>query len=256
MRISRLRFFGVGAWKEVKQDGGGMRKTWSPGIRLPARLPWGAICLLGAVFFLGGVLFLRKDLSSMAGLFSQTGSGNPKIALRINLLPLVLMLTGIELLVLGYSGRRLQILLRPRSDGDWGPWYSKQIVMGALMGLYALIAALTLNLSAVTVGAHLWSSLNDAEIIKEDFGAASRLIEAVRYQTPENAAILIQTQRPLKYLLNYELYPRRFYFHADPSLNTSEIPSDWMNYHHIGWILDIADDGPLRFVLSKREDVE
>jgi hypothetical protein len=233
-----------------------MRKVGRPAIRRLARRPWGLIYLLGSVLFLGGVLLLRKDISFLAGLFSQTGSGNPRMAERVNQLPLVLMLTGIELLVLGYSGRRLQIPLRSGSAGDRGVWYSKQNIMRGLTGLYALIAALTLNLCVVTVAGHLGSSLDEAEKIKTDFGEANGLVEAVRQLTPNDASILIQTQQPLKYLLNYELYPRHFYFHPSPSLNAAEIPSNWMNDHHIGWTLYIADDEPLRFALSRRKDME
>ena len=88
---------------------------------------------------------------------------------------------------------------------------------------------------------------------KTDFGEANGLVEAVRQQTPNDASILIQTQQPLKYLLNYELYPRHFYFHPNPNLNASEIPSHWMNDHHIGWILYIADDEPLHFAAVKTQ---
>jgi len=233
-----------------------MRKIGNPAILLFARPPWGLISLLGSIFLLGGILFLRKDISSMAGFFSQTGSGNPRIVGRVNELPFVLLLTGIEMIVLGYCGRQLRISLRSDSTGNQNRWGSKDNIMGVLMGLYTLIAAFTLNLSVLTVGGHLWSPLNDAEKIKNDFGEAYGVIEAVRRQTPSDASILIKTRQPLKYLLNYELYPRRFYFHHNPSLNVSEIPSNWMNRHKIDWILYIADDEPLRFSLSKLKATE
>jgi hypothetical protein len=233
-----------------------MKKFGRPAIPRLARRPWILVCLLGAALLFGGVLLLRKDISSLAGLFSQTGSGNPRMAERANQLPPVLMLTGIELLVLGYSGRRMRIRLRFGPAGERDIGHSKQNIMRGLLGVYALIAALTLNLTVVTVAGHLGSSLDDAEKIKKDFGEANGLVEAVRQQTPNDASILIQTQQPLKYLLNYELYPRHFYFHPNPSLNASEIPSHWMNDHHIGWILYIADDEPRHFALSKRKDTE
>jgi len=52
--------------------------------------------------------------------------------------------------------------------------------------------------------------------------------------------------------LNYDLYPRRFYFYPDPERHAAEIPEEWQERCHISWILEIDDRDPRKFLLVKR----
>ena len=217
---------------------------------------WMKICVIG-FFFLGmGVFLLEKDLSPMAAFFSQTGSINPEILGRTNHLPLIFVLTGIEMAALGIAGWRVQRRRLKSIDKNPTAKHPIQIFMALLISLYFLCGGLTLNYSAISIGMHLWHPQSSAEKIKQDFGEASDLYEAIRNKVPEDASIFIQTQRPLKYLLNYHLYPRKFYVYPDTLLDPSMISAEWMNSHHIDWILVIPNEEPLRYVLRKRKDKE
>jgi hypothetical protein len=78
-------------------------------------------------------------------------------------------------------------------------------------------------------------------------------VRSVRETTPETAALLIKTQRPLQFLLNYELYPRKFYFYPERGTSVSSIPQAWLDQRRIGWILEISDTEPLQFKLARRK---
>jgi hypothetical protein len=53
--------------------------------------------------------------------------------------------------------------------------------------------------------------------------------------------------------MNYELYPRKFYFYPDRALPLSAVPAEWMAQKRIDWTLDISDSEPIRFSLAPRE---
>ena len=117
------------------------------------------------------------------------------------------------------------------------------------------IAILSLNFGAISLVNRLKVNMgrSAAELIAADFGDDYRIVRSVRETTPETAALLIKTQRPLQFLLNYELYPRRFYFYPERHVPISSIPQAWLDQRHIGWILEISDTEPLQFKLAPRK---
>jgi hypothetical protein len=125
--------------------------------------------------------------------------------------------------------------------------------MGLLLGGWTLIAGLSLNFGAISLAKRLSHGLSAAESIAADFGDEARVVRAVRETTPETAAILIKTQRPLQFILNYELYPRKFYFYPERFVPISSIPNAWLDDRHIGWTLEISDIDPLHFELIARK---
>ncbi|MCI0419534.1 MAG: hypothetical protein L0312_09980, partial [Acidobacteria bacterium] len=183
------------------------------------------------------------------------GSPNPRLLDKLRLVPTLIVVTGVQLLLLGGAGlflprcRSLALAKRiPRLP-------SSQLGLWFLCAGWAAMAILSLNFGAISLVDRLRKTQNrtDAQVIAAEFGEDYRVVRAVRETTPESAAILIKTQRPLQYLLNYELYPRRFYFYPDRQLPVSSIPEEWINRRRIGWTLEISDEEPLHFELLPRK---
>ncbi|MFN8005831.1 MAG: hypothetical protein U0V70_02135 [Terriglobia bacterium] len=64
-------------------------------------------------------------------------------------------------------------------------WTLTRQVMNAVLTTHLLIGVLTFNLSAVSTGLQLASSLNEGEKVRKDFGDAAPLIDVVRQETPQ-----------------------------------------------------------------------
>jgi hypothetical protein len=91
------------------------------------------------------------------------------------------------------------------------------------------------------------------ELIAADFGDDYRVVRSVRETTPEAAALLIKTQRPLQFLLNYELYPRS-------SISIRSVPLRFRLFRKLGWTSGVLAGSskfqiqkPLQFKLAPRE---
>ena len=127
--------------------------------------------------------------------------------------------------------------------------------MWLILGGWTAIAVLSLNFGAISLVNRLKqnSGLSAVDLIAADFGDDYRVVRSVRETTPETAAILIKTQQPLQFLLNYELYPRKFYFYPERGISVSSIPQAWLDQRRIGWILEISDSEPLQFKLAPRK---
>ena len=110
---------------------------------------------------------------------------------------------------------------------------------------------LALNFGWVSLSTRLVTYGLDRESqVAADLGERYAIVKAVRDQTPENACIAIRTREPIKYLLNYELFPRRFFVYSDPERGLSEVPPEWLQEHSIAWILEIRDGSPGEFILQ------
>jgi hypothetical protein len=251
-----LQVLRIWAWENERKDRGQMPKMLSRKFLLLLSFSWMKICVLGFILLAVGIFLIDKDLSPIAAFVSQTGSINPEIAGRTRLLPFVFVLIGIEMASLGFAEHRIRRKRPPPFHENPTAKHPLQIVMAWLMSLYFLCGGLTLNFCALSVGMHLWHLQTITEKLPQDFGEASDLYQEIRHKTPENANIFIQTERPLKYLLNYHLFPRKFYIYPNRLLDPSMIPAEWMNTHHVGWILVISNEEPLRYVLRKRQDEE
>ena len=214
----------------------------------------GGACVCGGMLIAAGFALSGSDFSWLAVLVGQAGSPNPQLLDKLRLVPTLIVVTGVQLLLGG------AVLLFPccRSVAlaDRVPQLAGlQFRARLLLGGWTAIAVLSMNFGAITLVNRLqrnWG-LSPSELIAADFGDDYRVVRAVRETTPETAALLIKTQRPLQFLLNYELYPRKFYFYPERHLPISSIPEAWMDQHRIGWILEISDTEPLQFQLAPRK---
>lgn len=214
-----------------------------------------AAWVLAATLLAAGFALSGSDLSWLSALVGQAGSPNPRLLEKLRLVPMLSVVTGAEFLLLAGSlwlfQRRLALPLADRvprlASPPLGVWL--------LLGGWTAIAVLSLNFGAISLVNRLKQSqsLSAAELIAADFGDDYRVVRTVRETTPESAAILIKTERPLQFLLNYELYPRKFYFYSDRHLPISSIPEAWLDRRRIGWTLDISDTEPLHFELALRK---
>ncbi len=196
-----------------------------------------------------GVVLLNRDLNWLARFLTQAGAPNATNLEKIRLLPLTLVLTGSEAFLLSLLGiayhRRIFTFV---SSAKIGLNKRQQVVL-LLLCLYGITAVMALNFSAIIFG----ESLGAPQLRDEAFSGALpeeyAVFEALQRRTPVETSILIRTRRDLKYLLNYHLYPRRFYFYPNAQTQTSQIPDEWMRKHRIEWTLEISDNAPLRFTL-------
>ena len=115
-----------------------------------------------------------------------------------------------------------------------------------LIGLLALTFGwVSLSSRLATYGFH-----REAQVAS-DLGKQYVILKSVRERTPENACIAIRSREPIKYLLNYELFPRRFFLYLDPETRLTEVPAEWLQQHSISWTLEIGDGSPTDYVLQQ-----
>lgn len=219
-------------------------------LRLLQLLP--AACLLfGLVCFFAAFGLWRADLGGLARFLGQAGTPNPNILEKIQLIPTVLIVTAAEALGIGLlslrHGRRVQDYLRCVGMSlTTRQWYAS-FWLGAVL----LIGLLTLNFGWVSWSRRMAVYGFDRESqVAADLGEQYAIVKAVRERTPESACIAIRTREPIKYLLNYELFPRRFFLYSDPERRLTEVPPEWLQEHSIRWTLEIRDGSPEEFVLQ------
>ena len=211
--------------------------------------------IFGGALLAAGVALSGSDMAWLAVLVGQAGSPNPRLLEKLRLVPMLTVVTGAECLLLAVSFW----FLRKRTAASWADRVprvgSAQFGVWLLLGGWTAIAVLSLNFGAISLVDRLKQNrgLSDAELIAADFGDDYRVVRSVRETTPETAALLIKTQRPLQFLLNYELYPRKFYFYPERGTSVSSIPQAWLDQRRIGWILEISDTEPLQFKLAPRK---
>jgi hypothetical protein len=224
-------------------------------VRAGFALMWVAVCVSGAIFIVAGFALSGSDLSGLAVLVGRAGSLNPRLLDKLRLVPTVIVVTGVQVLLLGGAGLLLP-RFRSHALAKRVPRpASLQFGMWLVLGGWVAVAVLSLNFGAINLAIRLKQTqhLSAADIIAADFGDDYRVARSVRETTPETAVILIKSQRPLQFLLNYELYPRKFYFYSDRHLPMSSIPETWMDRRHISWTLEISDTDPLQFELLPRK---
>ena len=219
-------------------------------LRLLQLLP--AACLLfGLVCFFAAFGLWHADLGGLARFLGQAGTPNPSILEKIQLIPTVLIVTAAEALGIGILSlrhrRRVQDYLRCVGKS----LTTRQGYASFWLGAALLIGLLALNFGWVSLSRRVAVYGFDRESqVAADLGEHYAIVRAVRDQTPENACIAIRTHEPIKYLLNYELFPRRFFVYSDPERSLSEVPAAWLQEHSIGWTLEIRDGSPGEFVLQ------
>ena len=210
-----------------------------------------AVWVLGGSLLVAGFALSGKDMAWLAALVGQSGSPNPRLLEKLHLVPLLSLVTGAELLLLSIS----LTFVRRRAALFWADLApqlgSPHFAVWLLLGGWTAIALVSLNFGAISL-LHR-QGVAAAELLASDFGDDYAVVRAVRERTPESAGILIKTQRPLQFLLNYDLYPRRFYFYPDRGIPISSIPQAWLDQRHIGWTLEISDTESLHFNLASRK---
>jgi len=211
---------------------------------------WILLCICGAILIAIGCFLHNSDLSLLATFLGQAGTPNPRLLEKLRLIPILLIVTGVQYLLLGGIGT-LRWRSLASSSCKAADLIAPQLVLWLVVG-WAAISTLTLNFGGISLLNRFAQSVSPSEQVALDFGADYQVVRAVRETTAESDAILIKTGRPLQFLLNYELYPRKFYFYSDRSLPISSIPEEWMNRRHICWTLEISDSVPLEFKLLPR----
>ena len=230
-------------------------KTENSNLRTRFAVIHAVVWVFGGALLAAGFALSGKDMLWLAALVGQTGSPNPRLLEKLRLVPTLTVATGVELLLLAIC---LWFLHR-RSFPFWAASVprlgSPQLRGWLLLGGWTAIAVLSLNFCVINLVNRLKqnSRLSAADLIAADFGEDYRVVRSVRETTPETAALLIKTQRPLQFLLNYELYPRKFYFYPERGVSVSSIPEAWLDERRIDWILEISDTEPLQFKLAPRK---
>ena len=219
-------------------------------LRLLQLLP--AACLLfGLACSLGALGLRHADLSWLARFVGQAGTPNPKILEKIQLIPAVLMVTAVEALGIGILSLRHRLRVQDYLRCVGKSLTPRQCGAAVWLGGFLLIGLLALNFGWVSLSRRLAAYGFDREPqVAADLGEQYAIVKAVRERTPENACIAIRTREPIKFLLNYELFPRRFFVYSDPERRLSEVPGEWLQKHSIRWTLEIRDGSPGEFVLQ------
>ncbi|MBM3801491.1 MAG: hypothetical protein FJW26_04170 [Acidimicrobiia bacterium] len=214
-----------------------------------------ALWVLGVGLLAAGFALSGSDLAWLAVLVGQAGSPNPRLMEKLHLVPLSSAVSGAEVLFIAAGLWRFRRRNDPPLNRRIAPSTGATPALWLLLGGWAAIAVLSLNFRIIGLARRLVErqGQSPAQLIAAGFGDEYGVVQAVRDATPETAAILIKTQRPLQFLMNYELYPRRFYFYPDRALPASAVPEEWMDQKRIDWILDISDSEPIRFSLAPRE---
>ena len=213
-----------------------------------------AAVALGFTAILIGFGLRETHLLALSRFLSQSGVPNPKNLDKLRLLPATLRLAGLEAFLL--SG--LVVFFRKRFSERMSQFSrqlsSRQRLTLYLLGVYMGVAFLMLNFGAVGLIRRFQTTgqMTNEEIVVSDYGEDRLLVETLKSRTSEDANILIRTNNDIKYLLNYDLYPRRFYFYPDPERHVAEIPKEWQEHYHITWILEVDDQDPRKFLLVKR----
>ncbi len=202
-----------------------------------------------------GLLLARSSSAWLVGFVGQTGTPNQKILEKVRLVPFVLTVTGVEFL--GFGCLSLAGLRRERQRPVLSKLNlaTKQHWMIVLLSAYLFIGLLALNFGSVTLWQRMLSarSSNNEGRVAADFGEDYDVFRTIQELTPAEACILIKTRDPIKYLLNYHLFPRRFFFYPDPNVAIAKVPMDWLRRHAIGWTLEIKEGDPRHFALRRAE---
>jgi hypothetical protein len=208
------------------------------------------LLIVASLAILLGVELQDRDLSWMAKFLTQAGAPNETNLGKIRLLPVTLMLSGGEAFLLALVGITLGKRISSYVSSFQKELNGRQKLGLLLFLCYGIIAVLAVNFNAITLTRSLRAPYLSNKEIGTTFEPEGYLIfQALQKSTPDGASILIRTRRDIKYLLNYHLYPRRFYFYPDAEIKIPQIPERWMNKHQIQWTLVISDDNPLRFAL-------
>ena len=225
-------------------------------LRLLQLLP--AACLLfGIACSLGALSLRHADLGWLARFVGQAGTANPKILEKIQLIPAVLMVTGVEALGIGILSLRHRLRLQNYLRCVGKSLAPRQCGAAVWLGASLLIGLLALNFGWVSLSRRLAAYGFDREsLVAADLGEQYAIVKAVRERTPENACIAIRTRQPIKFLLNYELFPRRFFVYPDPDTKLADVPAEWLQEHSIRWTLEIQDGSSGEFDLHQLGGIE
>lgn len=212
------------------------------------------VCLIAGIFAtLVGIRLEHSDLSWIVRFVGQAGSVNPKILEKVRLLPSLVKLTGVEMcccsLLLLACGRKIHSYFSNTETR----LEQKQKLAVIIFSLYGLMALTSLNFGMVTLAQRKATShgLSNEQRVAADFGEDYAVLKALEEETPATACILIKTRAPIKYLLNYHLFPRRFFIYPDTNKSVSEVSPKWLQRYGIGWTLEIKDDDPRKFALLR-----
>jgi len=220
------------------------------------RSRWFFSLLIGfaALAVLAGLALHEPQLVGLAGILSQSGTPNPRNIEKLRLLPPTLLLAGAQAVLLALLDiicrqpiSRMVLALFVSLSGK----HRAAFLFGAG---YLVIAVLTLDFGSMSLVKRFCvnAGLGNQAIVAKDYGKDYVLVRTLQQKTPETAHIFIRTRNDIKYLLNYDLYPRRFYFYPEAEAEIGNIPPEWWDRHRIGWVLDIDDQDPSRFILMER----
>ena len=210
--------------------------------------------VMALVSVLAGYGLEDNHLLYSVRILSQSGIPNPKNLEKIKLLPETLKLTGLEAIL----AASLVIFFHRELNEKWSriskQLSSRQILLLFFFVLYLTITFLMLNFGTVGLCKRIRAvgRMNNQEIVAADYGKDYLLVRTLRTRTPQNANILIQTKNDIKYLLNYDLYPRRFFFYPDSETLAAGIPEKWKDRYQITWILEVDDHDSSKFILIER----
>jgi len=209
---------------------------------------------LGTLAVLAGFGLQDRHLHYLVGILSQSGIPNPKNLEKLRLVPATLKMAGIEAVLTASLILLFQQELSEKLGHLANKLSSRQSLFLGLLSGYFVIAVLMLNFGTVELIRRFQTTghMRNEEIVESDYGEDHLLVRTLKSRTPEDANILIRTNHDIKYLLNYDLYPRRFYFYPDLEKQAAEIPEEWQERYHISWILEVDDRDPRKFLLVKR----
>ncbi len=210
------------------------------------------LLLLTILCLLSGFYLSAGELQRIAAFLSQSGTSNPTLMAKVRLIPWLGFLSGFEFALLA----ALTYFHRKQTErifsNCWKARSIKDTAWNGLLVLYGLVALLSLNFCAVNLTTRLLSPQRDSTYISshgpKDYAA---ICSAILNETPPSARILIRTNRDEKYILNYDLYPRRLYFYPDKSVPVAGIPAEWLRKYRIEWILEIPMAEPMTFSLQR-----
>jgi hypothetical protein len=212
-----------------------------------------SLAISSATLLLGSLLQPRSWLW-LAKYLSQSGTLNPKNLQKLQMLPSTLLMAGVVVaaltLLLFLARHRVSAILAELEM----VLSSRQKVLLLLAGTQLAIILLTLSYGTASLASRFSNlgSLTNRQIIEDDYGLSAPLIQTIAREVPETESIFIYTRNDIKYLLNYDLYPRRFFFYPTAEIAPRDIPASWLDHREISWILEIDDLDPSRFHLYRR----
>lgn len=205
--------------------------------------------------FMLGLYIPAGDLQRIAVFLSQSGTSNPTLIAKVRLIPWLCFLSGFEFALLAVWAYFHQKQAEGIFSGCWNPCSIKDTAWNGLLVLYGLVALLSLNFYAVNLTTRLLSPQRGSTCISsrvpKDYQA---ICSAILNETPPSARILIRTNRDEKYILNYDIYPRRLYFYPDKSMPVAGVPAEWFRKYQIDWILEIPMAEPMTFSLQRCQE--